>query len=945
VRDAGAPAAPYHSLSPEAALAVLQTDPAAGLAADEASRRRAAAGPNELEEKRRPSFLSLLFDQFKDFLVLILVAAAVVSIALGQWVDAGAIILIVILNAAIGVVQESKAEEALTALKRMAAPDARVVRGGQTLVIPSRELVPGDVVLLEAGNHVPADVRLLETVNLRVEEAPLTGESVPVEKSARAAVEQDASLGDRCTMAWMGTTVTFGRGRAAVTDTGMRTQIGLIASMLQERGTEDTPLQKKLTQVGRWLGMAALVICAVVFLVGILEGRDILMMFLTSVSLAIAAVPEGLPAIVTICLALGMQEMIRRHALIRKLPAVETLGSATVICTDKTGTLTQNEMTVTRMWTDGETFTVTGEGWQPIGELRKGGRRAELGEHTSARFLLQAAMLSSDARLELDAGDGRNAGATAARPHYRMVGDPTEGALVVAAAKAGLHRQNVEALFTRVAEIPFDAQRKRMCTIHRSPAGPVDRKAAALSAVASPYLAFVKGAPDRLLDRCTRIESRGGERALDAEEREEILAVNGALASQALRVLGVACRRMTTLPSPGPETGVLDAEEVEKDLTFLGLLGMMDPARPEAAAAIELARRAGLKVVMVTGDYAATAAAVAATIGLVQEGGAEGAVLSGAELDRLDDAALRAAVEGTAVFARVSPSHKVRIVEALKAAGHVVGMTGDGVNDAPALKRADIGIAMGLTGTDVTRETADMVLTDDNFASIISAVEQGRIIFSNIRKFVYFLLSCNLGEIGAIFLGTLLGWPVPLTAIQLLWMNLVTDGGPALALGLEKGEPGIMDRPARPTAEPIISRSMAVGLALQSVTITAVTLAAFWIGVHVFATVDAARTMAFVALSGCQLVRAYTNRSEHASLFSLGVFSNRWMQYAVGSSAVLLLAVVYFPGVNRVFDAAPLSLTQWAYLVPLLLLPGVVDELTKLGSRLVEKHARERGRA
>jgi P-type Ca2+ transporter type 2C len=933
------PASAYHGLSPEQAAAALGTDPAAGLAAEEAARRAAEAGPNELQEKPRPSFLSLLLGQFKDFLVLILIAAAIVSIALGEWVDAAAIILIVILNAVIGVVQESKAEEALAALKRMAAPDARVVRGGRTLVIPSRELVPGDVVLLEAGNHVPADARLVETVNLRVEEASLTGESVPVEKSARSAVEEGAPLGDRCTMAWMGTTVTFGRGRAIVTDIGMRTQMGLIAAVLQEQREEDTPLQKKLTQMGRWLGIAALAICAAVFLVGILEGRDILMMFLTAVSLAIAAVPEGLPAIVTICLALGMQEMIRRHALIRKLPAVETLGSATAICTDKTGTLTQNEMTVVHVWADGEAFSVTGEGWQPLGELREGGRRAELREHPTARFLLQAAMLSSDARLELD-------GATSApaRPRYRMVGDPTEGALVVAAAKAGLHRDTVETLFARVAEIPFDAQRKRMCTIHRSPGGTVDRKTFAPPAIASPFIAFVKGAPDQLLDRCTRIEGRGGERSMDAADREKILGVNGALASRALRVLGVACRRLDAIPAADAKNGVLDADTVETDLTFLGLLGMMDPARPEAAAAIALAHRAGLKVVMVTGDYAATAAAVGAAIGLVADGEASRAVISGAELDRLDGAALEEAVQRTAVFARVSPSHKVRIVEALKARGHVVGMTGDGVNDAPALKRADIGIAMGLTGTDVTRETADMVLTDDNFASIISAVEQGRIIFSNIRKFVYFLLSCNLGEIGAIFLGTLLGWPVPLTAIQLLWMNLVTDGAPALALGLEKGEPGIMDRPARPAREPIISRSMALGLALQSVAITAVTLAAFWIGRNVFATVGAARTMAFVVLSGCQLVRAYTNRSEHASVFSLGVFSNRWMQYAAGSSTVLLLAVVYIPGLNVVFNALPLSLAQWAYVAPLLIVPAAVDELTKLARRVAER-ARRRRRA
>jgi P-type Ca2+ transporter type 2C len=930
---APAPAqAEWHSLAPASAAAALGTDEAAGLSPGEAARRLAESGFNELAEKPRPGFLSLLFDQFKDFLVLILIGAAIVSLILGEWVDAAAIIMLVILNAVIGVVQESRAEKALAALKRMAAPDARVVRGGRTLVIPSRELVPGDVVLLEAGNHVPADARLTETVNLRVEEASLTGESVPVEKHAHARVEETAALGDRTSMAWMGTTVTFGRGRGMVTCTGMRTQIGLIAAMLQDATDEDTPLQKKLTQVGRALGIGALAICAIVFLVGIVEGRNILVMFMTAVSLAIAAVPEGLPAIVTICLALGMQEMIKRHALIRRLPAVETLGSATTICTDKTGTLTQNEMTATRLWADGEIFTITGEGWQPRGEVRKGDRRAELRDYGAVRLLLQAGMLASDARLEIEPARGPSA-----EPVHRMVGDPTEGALVVAAAKAGLHRERVERVFPRVAEIPFDAERKRMSTIHAAPAAAPAGPGAVVLPPADPaagdFVMFVKGAPDLLLERCAAVHHRGEARRLTEADRQGILHVNAELASGALRVLGVAWRRLSS--PPGEST----PPSLESDLTFLGLIGMMDPARPEAGPAIDIAHGAGLRVIMVTGDYPETAAAVGRSIGLLQ---GTGRVLSGRQIDALDDPALSSALDTTSVFARVSPQHKVRIVDALKNKGQIVGMTGDGVNDAPALRHADIGIAMGLTGTDVTRETADMVLTDDNFASIISAVEQGRIIFSNIRKFVYFLLSCNLGEIGTIFLGTLLGWPIPLTAIQLLWMNLLTDGAPALALGMERGEPGIMTRPPRPVAEPIINGSMGIGLALQAVAITAVSLCAFWVGMNVFGSVETGQTMAFVTLSGCQVVRAYTNRSERASVFALGVFSNAWMQYAALTSSALLLAVVYIPGLNTVFNAVPLSGLSWAYLAPLLVLPAIIDELTKWGMRARDRRTEER---
>jgi P-type Ca2+ transporter type 2C len=918
------PSRRWHSLSAAEACGALASDPARGLAAAEATRRLAETGPNELVEKPRPGFLALLLDQFKDFLILILIAAAVISIVLGEYIDAGAIILIVILNAIVGVVQESKAEEALAALKRMAAPEARVVRDGASVVLPARELVPGDVVLLEAGNYVPADVRLLEAVNLRVEEASLTGESVPVEKEAGAAVGPEAPLGDRLSMAYLGTMVTFGRGRGLVAETGMRTQIGLIAAMIQEEEHEDTPLQKKLAQMGRWLGIGALAICAVVFLVGVIEGHEILRMFMTSVSLAIAAVPEGLAAIVTICLALGMQEMIKRHALIRKLPAVETLGSATVICTDKTGTLTQNEMTAGRIWADRELLEVTGEGYQPQGEVRKGNRRAELRD-SSARLLLQAAMLASDAHLELvdNGAEGRR---------WRMVGDPTEGALVVAAAKADLHREAVEAHYPRLAEIPFDSERKLMCTIHAVPhPANVKKKEAVLLGEPTSYVAFVKGAPDELLKRCTRILVRGVITPLAESDRAAVLEANSRLASGALRVLGVAGRALEAVPeSP-------DSATVERDLVFIGLIGMMDPARPEAPPAVETAHQAGMRVIMVTGDYKETATAIGRGIGLVEEGGV---VLSGAEIDAHDDGQFAQVLDRVSVFARVSPQHKVRVVDALKKKGHVVGMTGDGVNDAPALKRADIGIAMGITGTDVTKETADMVLTDDNFASIISAVEQGRIIFSNIRKFVHFLLSCNLAEIAVVFLGTLVGWPVPLTAIELLWINLLTDGAPALALGLEKGEPDLMKQPPRPVKEPIITIRMAGRILLQSAAITVATLFAFWYGLNVKGSEEWARTMCFVTLMCCELIRAYTNRSERASIFTIGVFSNKFMQYAVFSSVALLAVALYMPFISdRVFGSQFMGWREWLVALPLGFLPAIVDELVKVVMRLRARRA------
>jgi Ca2+-transporting ATPase len=906
----------WHAREAEDVFRSLATSPQDGLTFEEATRRLKQHGPNELAEAPRPTFWHKLLQQFNNFIVIILIIASIVSAILGDYIEASAIMAIVLLNAVLGVVQERRAEEALAALRRMAAPEAHVIRDGHRLVIPARELVPGDVVLLESGNYVPSDMRLTETANLRIEEAALTGESQAVDKDARITLRQDVSLGDRRNTAFMGTLVTYGRGRGVVVSTGMHTQIGLIATMLQLVEEEPTPLQQRLDQLGKVLGWAALAVCALVFGIGWLRGYDPLDMFLIAVSLAVAAVPEGLPAVVTITLALGMREMIKRHALIRRLSSVETLGSATVICSDKTGTLTQNQMTVTRLWVDGAGFEVTGQGYAPRGQFKLEGEEVDLQNHPGALTALWVAALANDATLEAPPEGESAAG-------YRLAGDPTEGALVVAAAKAGGHRESIGQAYPRIDEIPFDSTRKRMTTVHKvEDPRPGDFSPFYDSSRRGWEVIATKGAPDVILDLCTR-RQRLNDRAepLTEQARREILAANDAMSRQALRVLAVAYRTEPDIPDrPLPE-------DVERDLTFVGLIGMIDPARPEVLPALEKARRAGIRTVMITGDYPETARAIASDIGLLREGHQ---VLSGSELAKMDDDQLKAEVMRTDVFARVSPEHKVRIVDALKRNGHVVAMTGDGVNDAPALKRADIGVAMGITGTDVAKETADMVLTDDNYVSIVSAVEQGRVIYSNIRKFVFFLLSCNLAEIAVIFIAILLGLPSPLTAIQLLWLNLITDGAPALALGVEKGDPDTMDQPPRPPQEPIINGVMRIHVAVQTVAKAACTLAAFFIGLHLHPEQpEFAETMAFATLALSELARAFTSRSERFPLLRIGLFSNKTMVYAVASSLILTLAVIYVPFLRPMFDTVPLTLAQWEIVLPLLLIPAIVHELTK----------------
>ena len=952
----------WHALSAEQVLNHLRVEDS-GLTSEEAKRRLEHYGPNQLTEAQRPTFLQMLWEQLNNFVVILLIVASLISALLGDYVEAAAIMAIVVLNAVLGIVQERRAEEALAALKKLAAPDAQVIRDGRRQSIPGYELVPGDIVFLEAGNFVPADIRLLEAINLRVEEASLTGESLAVQKNAATVLDKNLPLGDRKNTAFMGTLVSYGRGRGVVTSTGMHTQLGLIATLLQSVETEETPLQRRLDQLGKSLSVVALFLVAIVFIVALINYTDtrelfirplgylqeyvtdITEVFIIAISLAIAAVPEGLPAVVTISLALGMREMIKRHALIRKLSSVETLGSATVICSDKTGTLTQNEMTVTRMWADGQFIHVTGTGYIPKGNFLVDGKKVDVKDYPAALTALWLGLLNNDAEIEITGESEQN-------ETYRIVGDPTEGALVVAAAKAGAIHVDIKEAYPRENEVPFDSERKRMITIHdvraprsHDPSPFMDEQHKDWDVIA------VKGAPDVVLELCTQYQDMDDKpRALDPAARERILAANDAMTKDALRVLGVAYRITRDVPD-NPEQ--INTEELEQELVFVGLIGMIDPPRAEVRPALEHARDAGIRTIMITGDYPNTARAIAESIGMLQH---RTQVMTGAQIDAISDQELKNVIEDTAVFARVSPEHKMRIVDALQANDEIVAMTGDGVNDAPAIKRADIGIAMGITGTDVAKETADMVLTDDNYASIVSAVEQGRVIYSNIRKFVFFLLSSNLAEIMIIFLATLAGLPAPLTAIQLLWLNLITDGAPALALAVEKGDPDIMQQMPRAKSEPIVNRSMMLGLVVQTIAQTGAVLSAFALGLlwHLEAgasvvgnpityllahdwrgiDVQTAETMAFVTLSLCELFRAYTVRSERASIFQIGIFSNRYMQYAVGLSITLLLLVVNLPFLQPIFNTHPLSGREWGVVLGLAILPAIAEEITKFFLRM-----------
>ena len=957
----------FYALSAEETLRHLEVYEG-GLTSAEAEKRLTHYGHNQLREAPRPGFLAVLWDQLNNFVVILLIVASVISALLGDYVEAIAIMAIVVLNAVLGIIQEQRAEQALAALKKLAAPDAQVIRDGSRRSVPAYNLVPGDIVFLEAGNFIPADLRLLEAINLRVEEASLTGESLPVQKNAATVLDRNVPLGDRKNTAFMGTVVSYGRGRGVVTSTGMNTQLGLIATMLQSVESEETPLQRRLDQLGKSLSIGSLILVFVVFIVALFNYTDvsgllsdpinyfktfaeqITEVFIIAISLAIAAVPEGLPAVVTISLALGMREMIQRHALIRKLSSVETLGSATTICSDKTGTLTQNEMTVTRIWADGQFVSVSGTGYTPKGDFQVDGKVVDARQYPAILSTLWLGVLNNDSLIE-------TTGESDSAQTYRIVGDPTEGALLVAAAKAGAVHPEIKEAYPRENEVPFDSERKRMITIHDvtnpSPEDPspfMNEKHKNWDVIA------VKGAPDIVLTLCSKYQGIDDQpRPLTDEMRAQILSANDAMTKDALRVLGFAYRLDKDVPNNIEE---VKTEDLEKDLVFVGLTGMIDPPRTEVKPALDKARHAGIRTVMITGDFPNTAKAIAESIGLLRPGKG---VMTGAELDKIDDAQLKNIIEDTDVFARVSPEHKMRIVDALQANDEVVAMTGDGVNDAPAIKRADIGVAMGITGTDVAKGTADMVLTDDNYASIVSAVEQGRIIYSNIRKFVFFLLSSNVAEIMIIFLATLAGLPAPLTAIQLLWLNLITDGAPALALAMEKGDPDIMDQKPRAKSEPIVNRSMGIGIIVQTIMQTSAVLIAFVMGLawhleagamipagsnmlsyvltHDWRGVDVqtAETMAFVTLSMAELFRAYTVRSERASIFTIGIFSNKYMQYAVGISITLLLLVCAVPFLQPIFNTHFLSLREWALVVGLALMPAVAEEVTKFFLRRSEK--------
>ncbi|GAB6157361.1 calcium-transporting P-type ATPase, PMR1-type [Desulfotomaculum varum] len=894
----------------------LATCPHKGLDEQQARERLAEFGPNQLVSSRQMPPWKMFFDQFKDFMVLVLLVATLVSGFLGEWADAVTIIVIVVVNAVLGFIQEYRAEKSMEALKALTAPEARVIRSGLERKLPAAHLVPGDIVLLDTGDKVPADMRLLEVTNLEVEESALTGESNPVKKRVtNMAGQEDVSLGDTRNMAYMGTVVVRGRGKGVVVATGMQTEMGQITKMIHEATGDQTPLQRRLEQLGKALVIFCLMVCALVVLLGIMRGEPLYQMFLAGVSLAVAAIPEGLPAIVTIALAIGVQRMIKRNAIIRRLPAVETLGCATVICSDKTGTLTENKMTVREALVGKTRIKVSGEGYDPKGEFRFEGTRGPEFE-----LFLKCAALCNNARLtrgEITVGNMfRSLKGGQLTNIWGVAGDPTEGALLVMAAKGKVWRQDVEQNEKRILEFPFDSTRKRMSVVYQKENGNLT--------------AYVKGAPDVILDMCTHVYRDGRLIPLTETMRQEILQHNSDLAEDALRVLALAYRDLPSI-NEGEE---LKEDFVEQQLVFLGLAGMLDPPRPAAVQAVQACRRAGIRTVMITGDHRLTAQAVGKELGLLFKGCR---VMSGTELDRMSDEELQEAAVNTAIYARVTPRHKLRIVRALKKNGHVVAMTGDGVNDAPAVKEADIGVAMGQAGTDVTKEASAMVLADDNFSTIVAAIEEGRAIYDNIRKFIRYLLSCNVGEVLTMFLAVLMGMPLPLLPIQILWMNLVTDGLPAMALGVDPAEKDIMYRRPRDPQESIFSHGLGWRIVSTGILFALGTLVAFAAGL-MMGPVEVARTMAFNTLVFFQLFFVFSCRSERHSILETGLFGNPQLVLAVAISACLQLAVNYVGFLQPVFHTVPLAYKHWLVVLAIALLP----QLSGIIIKAVKDRAKER---
>lgn len=854
----------WHNKSVREVLKTVGTSSQFGLEEGEAKKRLADCGENKLAEQKKTPLLIRFFMQFNDFMVIILIIAAVISFFVemyegnGEFVDPIIIMAIVILNAIIGLVQENKAERALEALKNMSAPHTTVVREGVTKEVETSKLVVGDIIKLKQGDYIPADCRLIESINLKIMEANLTGESQSVDKNADTVLKRNDLLGDRVNMVFMGTNVSMGRGLAVVVETGMQTEIGRIATLIMDEKTEDTPLQKKLAQTGKVLGIGALLICFVIFGLGILRQVAIFDMFMTSVSLAVAAIPEGLPAIVTIMLAMGVQSMAEKKAVVKKLPAVETLGSATVICSDKTGTLTQNKMTVKELIGDESEV------------LRLGG-------------------LCTDVVVE----DGK------------AMGEPTELAIVMAGLKRGIEKNESEKDLPRVAEIPFESERKLMSTIHKN---------------GNEYIVIVKGAPEILLERCKFYKQNGIKHAMSVAKRIEIKNAVEDMAENALRVLGVCCREMTEMPKK------IDNQSIENELTFLGLVGIIDPPREEVPKAVLVCKKAGIKPVMITGDNLITAKAIAKEIGILEK---NDKCISGEELNRITQEELNKNIYNYSVFARVSPEHKVMIVNAFKSRGEVVAMTGDGVNDAPALKAADIGCAMGISGTDVAKEAADMVLTDDNFATIVEAVREGRGIYNNIKKSVHFLLSSNIGEILTIFVAMVIGFVSPLVAIQLLWVNLVTDSMPAIALGLDPQEDNVMLKRAKNSGNALFTKEMWARIVLEGAMIGSLALVAFAIGQVLMGGENVGRTMAFATLSISQLVHAFNMRSE-GSIFNINMFGNLYLVGALVLGVILQVSVIQIEFLSNIFKVVTLGASQWLIVLVLCVMPIVIVEIEKI---------------
>ncbi len=874
----------WHALPVETVISQLASAPS-GLTGAEAARRLIEFGPNELQGVRHVSPWTILFEQFKNVLIIILLVATILSAFLGHGIEAIAITIIVLFAVLLGFVQEYRAERAIEALRQMAAPTATALREGQEVEIPARDLVPGDVVMLRAGDKIPADARVIESINLQIEEAALTGESVPVEKQTAPLAELESALGDRKSMSYAGTAATYGRGRAIVVATGMKTEFGKIAQMLQTVESGKTLLQENLDKVGHTLARATLVVVAIIVAFGLLRGQPFVEMLVFGIALAVAVVPEALPAVVTISLAIGVQRMVKRHALVRRLPAVETLGRTSVICSDKTGTLTKDEMTVRKIFVADQLLDVSGTGYEPHGQFTRDGVVVE--PFAAMKSLLEAGALASDARLVNDGSGNR----------WDIKGDPTEGALIVAAAKAGLDKGTIDQQFPRVNEIPFTSETKRMTTLHTRSQGTV---------------AYSKGAPEIILDSCSRRLTEDGDTVLDAASREKILETARQMASEALRVLAVASKSDATLSS------------AEQDMTFLGLVGMIDPPRPEAKAAIQVCEQAGIRAVMITGDHPLTAQAVARELGLLKDG----RVITGAELELLSEAEFEREAENIEVYARVSPAHKLRVVTALQKKGHIVAMTGDGVNDAPALKKADIGVAMGITGTDVTKEAAAMTLTDDNFASIVAAVEEGRGIFGNIKKYLMYLLSSNIGEIMLMAGATLLGLPLPLSAVQILYVNLATDGLPALALSVDPPEPDLMQRKPREARVGIFTRPIIILMVVGGLWSALINLGLFTWARSTGRSDAEAMTMTFVSLVLIQFFKAYNFRSDRHSVLNQP-FVNKWLNRAIVWELLLLILIIYVPFLQAPFGTFSMSLGDWAVIVGLAFTVSPVLELTK----------------